>query len=111
MKKSIKQKSTKKFFGICAYYKYVVKIKTRGSAYCGVDFEGDGKFEDYDIVEQETLNGSELMKLFSTHLKAPDICDFTIDGKNTFHFGFFEPNNGSCCDINYTLIKEEGENL
>ena len=107
MKKSIKQKTTKTFFGICAYYKYIVKIKMKGSAYCGMDFEGDGKFEDYDSIEQRTLNGSELMGLFSTHLQEPYICEFTTDGKNTFHFGFFEPDNGSYCDMDYTLIKEE----
>lgn len=96
----------KNFFGLCAYYKYRVKKKVKGSAYCGRDFEGDGKFEDYNNNEQKTLNGSELMELFSTHLKSPDVCDFTTDGKTTFHFGFFEPWNGSFCDIDYLILNE-----
>lgn len=100
----------KNFFGFCAYYRYRVKMKVRGSAYCGIDFEGEGKFEDYNNNEQLTLSGSELMKLFSNHLKASDVCEFSTDGKFAFHFGFFEPSNGSFCDIDYIILKE-GANI
>lgn len=96
----------KNFFGLCAYYKYRVKKKVKGSEYCGIDFEGNGKFEDYNNNYQKILNGSELMELFSTHLKSPDVCDFTTDGKTTFHFGFFKPWNGSFCDIDYLILNE-----
>ena len=96
----------KTFYGICAYYNYKVKIQNKGSIFCGIDFEGDAKYEDYREYKQKIINGGDLLKLWSVHFSSSDICDFVINGQ-IYHFGFFDSHNGSFSDIDYTILEEK----
>ena len=85
--------------------KYEVIVKTTGSAYCGTDFWGDSKFEDYQSEELRTISGFDLLKEFSENLERCDIFDFSVNN-NTYYFSFFTPSNGSYCDKTYTIMRE-----
>lgn len=91
-------------FGFCVFHKYKVKIECKGSSYVRTDWEGDSFYEDFNFVEEHTMEGGELMEIFSKNLNDRDCIEFVIkDGK--YCFGFFDPNNGSGCDKIY-IIKE-----
>lgn len=96
----------KKCDSICIYCDYEVKSEIKGTAYCGCDFEGDGKYEDYSITEIGIINGGELLEKFSKQLSKRDLILFRQIG-NKFHFSFFDPDNGSCSNVTYTILKEE----
>ena len=93
------------FFCICAYYTYKVKIKYRSCYYCYTDFEGDAVFENDKNIETKIFSGFELLEEFGERLKNNDMCDFTING-NAYHFGMFNPTNGSFCDFDYIILKK-----
>lgn len=95
----------KQYLGLCSYYIYKVEIKYRSNFYCYTDFEGDAVFEKDNSIEQKTLSGFELLKMFSEHLIDNDLCDFTTNGE-TYHFGMFTPSNGSIYDFDYTILEE-----
>lgn len=95
----------KKINKICSYCDYEVKIEIKGTAYCGCDFEGDGKYENYSDTETKTINGGELLEQFAKQLNECDLMQFRHTG-NKFYFQFFDPNNGSGSDITYTILKE-----
>ena len=90
---------------ICAMVNYDVKVETTGSAYCGTDFEGYVKYEDYHEEELITISGFDLLKDFSKNLEQRDIFEFSVNN-NTFYFSYFTPTNGSYCDKTYTIIRE-----
>jgi len=98
----MKEKSN---ISICAMVNYDVIVKTTGSAYCGTDFEGDSKFEDYQDEELRTISGFDLLKEFSENLEEIDMFDFSVKN-NTYYFSYFSPTNGSYCDKKYTIIRE-----
>lgn len=95
----------KKNITICVMLKYEVIVKTTGSAYCGTDFEGDSKFEDYHEEELRTIYGFDLLKEFSKNLEQCDIFEFSVNN-NTYYFSYFTPTNGSYCDKTYTILRE-----
>lgn len=95
----------KEFLGICALFKYKVKIHYKSDYYCYTDYEGDSVFEHDDYIETQTFEGFELVDIFSKHFKSRDFFDFEQNGKN-FHFGFFEPLDGSTADIDYEILSE-----
>ena len=90
---------------ICAMVNYDVKVKTTGSAYCGTDFWGDSKFEDYQYEELRTISGFDLLKEFSKNLEQRDIFEFSVNN-NTYYFSYFTPTNGSYWDKTYTILRE-----
>ncbi len=91
---------------ICVMSKYVVKVKTSGTAYCGTDFEGDSKYEDYSEEKLKTISGFNLLAEFAENFGRIDIFDFLVKD-NTFIFSYFDFNHGSYCDKVYTILKEE----
>lgn len=96
----------KKCDNICCYCDYEVKIEIKGTAYCGCDFEGDGKYEDYSNIETKTINGGELLEYFSHYFSERDLVLFRHI-ENKFYFEFFDPFNGSSSNATYTILKEK----
>lgn len=90
---------------ICTMLKYELIVKTTGSAYCGMDFEGDGKYEDYYEEELRTISGFDLLTEFSKNLEERNIFNFSVKN-NAYIFSYFDPTHGSYCDKTYTIIKE-----
>lgn len=88
--------------GFGVFNKYKVKVEGKGSAYIRTDWEGDSYYEDYDFVDEQIIEGGELMTIFADNLTDIDCIEFRIkDGK--FYFSYFNPNNGSGCDKVYII--------
>lgn len=96
----------KKINDIVTYCDYEVKIEINGTAYCGCDCEGDGKYENYSNIETKTINGGKLLELIAMQLNKSDIASFCNIG-NKYFFSFFEPNDGSSSSVAYTILKEK----
>ena len=94
--------------GLSVFHKYKVKIDYKGSAYISTDWEGDSKYEDYSFTEEKLISGGELAEIFAEELKDNEFFDLAITD-HKWRFGFFNQNNGSYCDKDYTILGEVDE--
>lgn len=85
--------------GICAYYKYKVKIVWRDCIRTGFD-----EFEKTTYRKQKTIDGCRLIEEFATLLKTEDLYEFTVVG-NKYYFGRFRPTTGETFDTTYTILE------